>query len=87
MVPRDRGVIVQVGSAPAYRGIPLQSAYCGAKQAIQGFTDSLRCELLRDRSGVRLVEVQMPAVNTPTAPSTTRRRRPAVGCGSLCPAR
>jgi short-subunit dehydrogenase len=65
MVPRDRGVIVQVGSALAYRGIPLQSAYCGAKHAIQGFTDSVRCELLHDESAVRVVEVQMPAVNTP----------------------
>jgi NAD(P)-dependent dehydrogenase (short-subunit alcohol dehydrogenase family) len=65
MMPRDRGVIVQVGSALAYRGIPLQSAYCGAKHAIQGFTDSLRCELLHEESAVRLVEVQMPAVNTP----------------------
>jgi hypothetical protein len=58
-------VIVQVGSSLAYRGIPLQSAYCGAKHAIQGFTDSVRCELIHDRSGVRLVEVQLPAVNTP----------------------
>jgi short-subunit dehydrogenase len=65
MTPRNRGVIVQVGSALAYRGIPLQSAYCGAKHAIQGFTDSVRCELLHDRSAVRLVEVHMPAVNTP----------------------
>ncbi len=65
MMPRDRGVIVQVGSALAYRGIPLQSAYCGAKHATQGFTDSVRCELLHDQSAVRLVEVQMPAVNTP----------------------
>ncbi|MEU4607209.1 SDR family oxidoreductase [Kribbella sp. NPDC023972] len=65
MTPRDRGVIVQIGSALAYRGIPLQSAYCGAKHAIQGFTDSIRCELLHDRSAVRLVEVHMPAVNTP----------------------
>jgi short-subunit dehydrogenase len=65
MMPRDRGVIVQVGSALAYRGIPLQSAYCGAKHAIQGFTDSVRCELLHDRSAVRVVEVHMPAVNTP----------------------
>jgi short-subunit dehydrogenase len=65
MMPRDRGVIVQVGSSLAYRGIPLQSAYCGAKHAIQGFTDSIRCELIHDRSAVRLVEVQMPAVNTP----------------------
>ncbi|HEY9476054.1 MAG TPA: SDR family oxidoreductase [Mycobacteriales bacterium] len=65
MRPRDRGVIVQVGSALAYRGIPLQSAYCGAKHAIQGFHEALRCELLHDRSGVRVTMVQMPAVNTP----------------------
>jgi short-subunit dehydrogenase len=65
MLPRDHGVIVQVGSALAYRGIPLQSAYCGAKHAIQGFTDALRCELLHDRSNVKVVEVQMPALNTP----------------------
>ena len=65
MLPRDRGVIVQVGSALAYRGIPLQAAYCGAKHAIQGFTDSLRCELLHDGSRVRVREVQMPALNTP----------------------
>lgn len=62
---RDRGVIVQVGSALAYRGIPLQSAYCGAKHAIQGFTESVRCELLHDRSGVRVTMVQLPALNTP----------------------
>ncbi|HEX8933229.1 MAG TPA: SDR family oxidoreductase, partial [Pseudonocardiaceae bacterium] len=65
MIPRDRGVIVQVGSALAYRGIPLQSAYCGAKHAIQGFHDSLRCELLHNKSNVRVTMVQMPAVNTP----------------------
>jgi NAD(P)-dependent dehydrogenase (short-subunit alcohol dehydrogenase family) len=65
MLPRDRGLIVQVGSALAYRGIPLQAAYCGAKHAIQGFTDSLRCELLHDGSRVRVLEVQMPALNTP----------------------
>jgi short-subunit dehydrogenase len=65
MLPRDRGVIVQVGSALAYRGIPLQAAYCGAKHAIQGFVDSLRCELLHDKSGVRVTMVQMPALNTP----------------------
>ncbi|HEY7036801.1 MAG TPA: SDR family oxidoreductase, partial [Thermomicrobiales bacterium] len=65
MLPRDRGVIVQVGSALAYRGIPLQAAYCGAKHAIQGFTESLRCELLHDGSKVRVTMVQMPAVNTP----------------------
>jgi NAD(P)-dependent dehydrogenase (short-subunit alcohol dehydrogenase family) len=65
MRPRDRGSIVQVGSALAYRGIPLQSAYCGAKHAIQGFCDSLRSELLHDRSAVRLTMVQLPAMNTP----------------------
>ena len=65
MLPRDRGTIVQVGSALAYRSIPLQSAYCGAKHAIRGFTDSLRCELLHDRSNIRLTMVQLPALNTP----------------------
>src|SRR5205823_10432172 len=65
MLPRDRGTIVQVGSALAYRGIPLQAAYCGAKHAIQGFTESLRCELLHDGSRVRLTMVQLPAMNTP----------------------
>jgi short-subunit dehydrogenase len=65
MLPRDRGTIVQVGSALAYRGIPLQAAYCGAKHAIQGFTESLRCELLHDHSGVRVTMVQLPAMNTP----------------------
>jgi len=65
MVPRDAGVVVQVGSALAYRGIPLQSAYCGAKHAIQGFTESVRCELLHDKSQVRITMVQMPALNTP----------------------
>lgn len=65
MLPRDRGVIVQVGSALAYRGIPLQSAYCAAKHAIQGFHDSLRSELLHDNSHVRVTMVQLPAMNTP----------------------
>jgi short-subunit dehydrogenase len=65
MLPRDRGMIVQVGSALAYRGIPLQSAYCGAKHAIQGFTESLRCELIHDKSNVQITMVNMPAVNTP----------------------
>jgi NAD(P)-dependent dehydrogenase (short-subunit alcohol dehydrogenase family) len=65
MLPRDSGSIVQVGSALAYRGIPLQSAYCGAKHAIQGFTESLRCELLHDGSNVRIAMVQLPALNTP----------------------
>jgi hypothetical protein len=65
MLPRDRGVIVQIGSALAYRGIPLQAAYCGAKHAIQGFNDSLYAELLHDKSEVRLTMVNLPAVNTP----------------------
>ena len=65
MLPRDRGMIIQVGSALAYRAIPLQSAYCGAKHAIQGFTESLRSELIHDGSNVRVTTVQLPAVNTP----------------------
>ncbi len=65
MRPRDRGVIVQVGSALSYRAIPLQSAYCGAKHALRGFTDSVRCELMHDRSNVRVTMVQLPALNTP----------------------
>lgn len=65
MLPRDRGVIVQVGSALAYRGIPLQSAYCAAKHAIQGFHDSLCTELIHDKSNVRVTMVQLPAMNTP----------------------
>ena len=65
MLPRDHGVVVQVGSALAYRGIPLQAAYCGAKHAIQGFTESVRCELLARGSRVELCQVQLPAVNTP----------------------
>ena len=65
MRPRDHGTIVQVGSALGYRAIPLQSAYCGAKHAINGFTESVRCELLHEGSHVRITVVQMPAVNTP----------------------
>lgn len=65
MLPRDKGTIIQIGSALAYRGIPLQSAYCGAKHAIQGFTESLRCELIHDKSNVKITMVQLPAVNTP----------------------
>ena len=65
MRPRNRGAIVQVGSALAYRGIPLQSAYCAAKHAVQGFHDSLRSELIHDGSHVNVVMVQMPALNTP----------------------
>jgi short-subunit dehydrogenase len=71
MRPRDRGTIVQVGSALAYRSIPLQSAYCAAKAAVRGFTDSLRCELIHDRSNVRITHVHLPAVNTP---QSTRQR-------------
>ncbi|MGI8459125.1 MAG: SDR family oxidoreductase [Propionibacteriaceae bacterium] len=65
MMARDRGTIVQVGSALAYRAIPLQSAYCGAKHAIQGFHTSLRVELMHEGSNVHTTMVQMPAVNTP----------------------
>ncbi|MFW5878570.1 MAG: SDR family oxidoreductase [Myxococcota bacterium] len=65
MQPRNRGVIVQVGSALAYRSIPLQSAYCGAKAAIRGFTDSVRSELFHAHSKVKLTMVQLPALNTP----------------------
>ncbi|MFD1660799.1 SDR family oxidoreductase [Streptomyces caeni] len=65
MLPANHGTIVQVGSALAYRGIPLQSAYCGAKHAIQGFNESLRCELLHEGSRVRTTMVQLPALNTP----------------------
>jgi NAD(P)-dependent dehydrogenase (short-subunit alcohol dehydrogenase family) len=65
MKPRDHGTIVQVGSALGYRAIPLQSAYCGAKHAINGFTESVRTELLHDHSQVNITVVQMPAVNTP----------------------
>jgi NAD(P)-dependent dehydrogenase (short-subunit alcohol dehydrogenase family) len=65
MSPRNRGAIVQVGSSLAYRGIPLQSAYCAAKHALQGFCDSLRAELLHDRSAITLSMVQLPALNTP----------------------
>jgi NAD(P)-dependent dehydrogenase (short-subunit alcohol dehydrogenase family) len=65
MTPRNHGRIVQVGSALAYRGIPLQSAYCAAKHAVQGFCDSLRAELLHDGSAVTVTMVQLPALNTP----------------------
>jgi NAD(P)-dependent dehydrogenase (short-subunit alcohol dehydrogenase family) len=65
MKPRDYGTIVQVGSALSERSIPLQSAYCGAKHAINGFTESVRVELLHEHSGVHITVVQMPAVNTP----------------------
>jgi len=65
MLPRDAGTIVQVGSALAYRGIPLQTAYCGSKHAIQGFHEALRCELLHNNSNVHVTMPQMPAMNTP----------------------
>ncbi len=65
MLSRDRGTIVQVGSALSYRAIPLQSAYCGAKHALRGFTDSVRTELMHDKSNVHITMVQLPAVNTP----------------------
>jgi short-subunit dehydrogenase len=65
MLPRDRGVIIQVGTSLAYRGIPLQAPYCAAKHAVQGFHDSLRSELLHDRSNVHVSMVNLPAVNTP----------------------
>jgi len=65
MRARDRGTIVQVGSALAYRAIPLQASYCASKFAIRGFVDSLRCELLHDKSGIRVTSVHMPALNTP----------------------
>jgi NAD(P)-dependent dehydrogenase (short-subunit alcohol dehydrogenase family) len=78
MRPRDRGVIVQVGSAMAYRAIPLQATYCAAKFAIRGFTDALRTELLHDGSAVRVTMVQLPGLNTPqfTWVRTTLRRQP-----------
>ncbi len=65
MLPRDDGVIIQVGSSLAYRGIPLQAPYCAAKHAVQGFHDSLTSELLHDKSNVRVCMVNLPAINTP----------------------
>lgn len=73
MRPRDRGVIVQAGSAIAYRGIPLQTVYSGAKHAIQGFTEALRCELLHEGSGIKITMVQLPALNTPQFDWVTSR--------------
>lgn len=75
MLPRDRGKIVLIGSALAYRGIPLQSAYCGSKHAVEGFADSLFAELLHDKSKVSVTTVQMPAMNTPQF-SWTKTRMP-----------
>lgn len=74
-LPRDRGTIVQVGSARSYRSIPLQSAYCAAKHAERGFTDSLRCELIHGGSKVHVTMVQMPTLNTPQFGWTMRRKR------------
>ncbi len=65
MLPRDRGTIVQVGSALSYRAIPLQSVYCGAKHGMRGFTDSVRTELMHDNSNVHITMVQLPGLNTP----------------------
>lgn len=65
MRPRNRGVILQVGAALAYRAVPLQSAYCAAKHAIKGFSEALRCELLHDKSAIRVTMVHLPALNTP----------------------
>jgi len=65
MIPRNHGVIVQVGSALAYRGLPLQSSYSGSLHAVEGFTESVRCELMHDRSKVHITMVHMPALNTP----------------------
>jgi NAD(P)-dependent dehydrogenase (short-subunit alcohol dehydrogenase family) len=80
MKPRDRGVIVQIGSALAYRSIPLQAPYCAAKAAIRGFTDSIRCELDHDRSKVHITMVQLSAFNTPQfdwgRTTLTKRPRP-----------
>jgi NAD(P)-dependent dehydrogenase (short-subunit alcohol dehydrogenase family) len=78
MKPRDRGTIVQVGSALAYRSIPLQAPYCAAKAAIRGFTDSIRCELDHDRSNVHITMVQLSAFNTPQFDwgRTTMTKRP-----------
>lgn len=65
MIPKNRGKIIQIGSVLAYRGIPLQSAYCGSKHAIQGFNESIRSELMHDNIDIQLSMVQLPAVNTP----------------------
>jgi short-subunit dehydrogenase len=65
MLPRNAGKIILIGSALAYRGIPLQSAYCGAKHGVEGFFESLRCELIHDKSNVQLTMIQLPAMNTP----------------------
>jgi NAD(P)-dependent dehydrogenase (short-subunit alcohol dehydrogenase family) len=76
MRPRNQGVVIQIGSALAYRSIPLQSAYCASKAAIRGFTDSLRSELIHERSGIAVTMLQLPAVNTPQF-EVVRNRMPA----------
>ncbi len=76
MTPRDHGTIVQVGSAMAYRGIPLQSAYCGARHALRGFYSSVRAELVHDRSQVCIAEVHIPALNTPQQLRLSRSHLP-----------
>jgi short-subunit dehydrogenase len=78
MLPRHRGSIVQVGSALAYRAIPLQATYCASKHAVRGFTDALRCELMAENSGVKVTSVHMPGLNTPQFGwvRTTLRRHP-----------
>jgi NAD(P)-dependent dehydrogenase (short-subunit alcohol dehydrogenase family) len=78
MRPRDRGVIVMVGSALAYRAIPLQASYCAAKHAIRGFADALRCELMHEGSAVKVTTVHLPGLNTPQFGwvRTTLRRHP-----------
>ncbi|GHI09872.1 hypothetical protein Scel_81930 [Streptomyces cellostaticus] len=81
MLPRDRGTIVQVGSALGERAIPLQSAYCGAKHAVDGFTSSVRVELLHRRSNVHITIAQLPAVNTPAVLLGTVTRAPASATG------
>ena len=83
---RNKGHLIFVGSALAYRGIPLQSAYCAAKHAVQGFFDSLRCELIHEKSNIRLTMVQMPAVNTPQFRWVKKPLSPESSAGSshLC---
>ncbi len=82
MLPRDRGIIVQVGSALSYRGIPLQAAYCGAKHGMRGFTDSVRTELMHEGSKVHITMVQLPGLNTPQF-SIGRAKMPYPPC--RCP--
>jgi len=85
MRPRNHGHVIQIGSALSYRGIPLQSAYCGAKHAIRGFTDSVRAELLEENSDITITMIQLPAVNTPqfdwARTHMQRQPRPVPGSG------